>query len=232
MCGIFGYVGSRKTDRTVIDGLKRLEYRGYDSAGIAGVQNKEIVFCKEVGKVAVLETGSEKQNLIPCSYCPDPLGDAWQSDKSKCPSSFGSKSLALSIMASLKITISLRKAIKAKGVLFISDTDTEVIAHLIASYYQGDILQAVQKAVAQLKGAYASPLSIAIIPDQIIAIAHEAPLVIGIGNNEAFISSDPHAFAFYTRQAIYLSNSEIAVIKADSQQVYSAEAHRQRNVIF
>ena len=80
-----------------------------------------------------------------------------------------------------------------------------------------------QKAVTQLKGAYAVALVHRDFPDQIIAIAHEAPLVIGIGNHEAFVSSDPHAFAFYTRQAIYLSNSEIAVIKADSQQVYSTE---------
>ena len=133
------------------------------------------------------------------------------------------KSLAVVHNGIIENHDSLRKQLKKKGSIFVSDTDTEVIAHLIASHYQGDILKAVQKAVSQLKGAYAIALVHRDFPDQIIAVAHEAPLVIGIGNHEAFISSDPHAFAFYTRQAIYLSNSEIAVIKADSQQVYSTD---------
>ncbi len=117
----------------------------------------------------------------------------------------------------------LREQLKEKGVAFISDTDTEVVAQLISNCYEGNILEAVQKAIAQLKGSYAIALIHRDFPDQILAVAHEFPLVIGIGAKEAFISSDPHAFAFHTRQAIYLSDSEIAIIKAGSQQIYHAE---------
>lgn len=225
MCGIFGYIGSRKAVNVVIEGLKRLEYRGYDSAGLAGVQNKQIVFCKEVGKVSVLEQEVNKQ----CYDIPAAIAQTRWATHGKVtqlnahPHFDDAMSLAVVHNGIIENHDHLRKQLTAKGVNFISATDTEVIAHLIASHYQTDILQAVQKAVAQLKGAYALAVVHRDFPDQIIAVAHEAPLVIGIGNHEAFISSDPHAFAFYTRQAIYLSNSEIAVIKAASQQVYSMD---------
>jgi glutamine---fructose-6-phosphate transaminase (isomerizing) len=116
---------------------------------------------------------------------------------------------------------SLKSQLIANGVSFVSDTDTEVIAHLISSFYEGDILEATLKAVALLKGSFAIAMIHKDFPDQIIAIAHESPLVIGIGNQEAFISSDPNAFAFYTKEIIYLSNAEIAIVKANSQQIYN-----------
>lgn len=225
MCGIFGYVGPKKAAQIAIDGLKRLEYRGYDSAGIAGVQNNKIIFCKEVGKVSVLEQEVKNQHFeSPAVIAQTRWATHGKVTKANAHPHFDAdQTLAIVHNGIIENHDVLRKQLKENGVLFVSDTDTEVIAHLIASHYQGDILQAVQKTVAQLKGAYAVALVHRDFPDQIIAIAHEAPLVIGIGNNEAFISSDPHAFAFYTRQAIYLSNSEIAVIKANSQQVYCAE---------
>ncbi len=225
MCGIFGYVGPRNAVNVVIDGLKRLEYRGYDSAGLAGVQDNQIVFCKEVGKVCTLEVEAKKQPIeVPAAIAQTRWATHGKVTKLNAHPHFDMQhSLALVHNGIIENHASLRKQLKEQGVIFVSDTDTEVIAHLIANHYQGDLLTAVQKAVTQLRGAYAVALVHRDYPDQIIAIAHEAPLVIGIGNHEAFISSDPHAFAFYTRQAIYLSNSEIAIIKADSQQVYSTE---------
>lgn len=225
MCGIFGYVGPRNAVNVVIEGLKRLEYRGYDSAGLAGVQNNQIVFCKEVGKVSALEVEAQKQHWqVPAAIAQTRWATHGKVTKFNAHPHFDMQhSLALVHNGIIENHAHLRKQLKEQGMAFVSDTDTEVIAHLIASYYQGDLLAAVQKAVTQLKGAYAVALVHRDYPDQIIAIAHEAPLVIGIGNHEAFLSSDPHAFAFYTRQAIYLSNSEIAIIKADSQQVYSTE---------
>lgn len=225
MCGIFGYVGPRNATNIVIEGLKRLEYRGYDSAGLAGVQDGQIVFCKEVGKVFMLEQEVKKQLLeVPAAIAQTRWATHGKVTKANAHPHFDMQhSLALVHNGIIENHESLRQQLKEQGVKFVSDTDTEVIAHLIASYYQGNILTAVQKATAQLKGAYAVALVHRDFPDQIVAIAHEAPLVIGIGNHEAFISSDPHAFAFYTRQAIYLSNSEIAIIKSDSQQVYSTE---------
>lgn len=226
MCGIFGYVGPRKGKEVVVDGLKRLEYRGYDSAGIASIRKNQIVFCKEVGPLAALEKKAAKLELEEGAPI---IGQTRWATHGKVtvanahPHFDTKKSLALVHNGIIENHETLRKHLQAKGVIFESDTDTEVIAHLIASLYQGDILSAVQQAIAQLKGTYAITLVHRDFPDQIIAIAHEAPLVIGIGNREAFISSDPHSLAFYTRQAIYLSNSEIAIVKADSQQVYSTE---------
>lgn len=223
MCGIFGYIGSKNAVKLVVDGLKRLEYRGYDSAGLAGVENKKIVFCKEVGKVSVLEKEVEKLGLT----LPAAIGQTRWATHGKVshlnahPHFDMVHSLALVHNGIIENHETLRVKLKEKGIIFTTETDSEVIAQLISFYYAGDILQAVQKSVAELQGAYAFVLVHQDFPDQLIAVAHEAPLVIGIGEKEAFISSDPNAFAFYTRQAIYLANSEIAVVKADSQQVYN-----------
>lgn len=225
MCGIFGYVGKKDAVKTVLEGLHRLEYRGYDSAGIAGVKKGKIKYAKEVGKVAILEQEINKLGLtLDLAIAQTRWATHGKVTRANAHPHLDNKnSLALVHNGIIENHDVLRKKLKEKGVKFLSDTDTEVIAHLIASYYEGDILKAVQKAVPELKGAYAVALVHEDFPDQIIAIAHECPLVVGIGNNEAFISSDPNAFAFYTRQAIYLSNAEIAVVKADSQQVYNAE---------
>lgn len=225
MCGIFGYVGSKNPINVVIDGLKRLEYRGYDSAGLAAVQNNQVVFCKQVGKVSALEKEMKKHQWdVPAAIAQTRWATHGKVTQVNAHPHFDmNHSLAVVHNGIIENHDILRKQLKERGVIFQSDTDTEVIAHLISSYYEGDILAAVQKTVLQLKGAYAVALVHRDYPDQIVAIAHEAPLVIGIGSFEAFISSDPHAFAFYTRQAIYLSDSEIAVIKADSQQIYSTE---------
>ena len=117
---------------------------------------------------------------------------------------------------------SLRTELAAKGAAFLSQTDTEVIAHLISSFYQGDILKAVQKAVPLLKGSFAIAVVHRDFSDQIIAVAHEMPLIIGMGKGEAFISSDSNAFVAHTREVLFLSNAEIAVIKADKLEIYDA----------
>lgn len=224
MCGIFGYIGPKNAIKTVLSGLTRLEYRGYDSAGIAGIHDGKISFFKEVGKISRLEEVIQKEN---------PLFDfaigqtRWATHgkvtrENAHPHLDMAHSLALVHNGIIENHEVLRHELKKQGVTFISDTDTEVIAHLIASFYKGDILKAVQTTIPLLKGSYAIALIHRDFPDQIIAIAHESPLVIGIGNEEAFISSDPNAFAFHTRQVIYLSNSEIAVIKNNQQQIYNA----------
>lgn len=225
MCGIFGYVGRKEPIKIVLEGLKRLEYRGYDSAGIAGIKDGKIGYAKEVGKVSVLEEEIQKKGLkLDLAIAQTRWATHGKVTRVNAHPHLDSRNaLALVHNGIIENHEVLRRRLKEQGVVFLSDTDTEVIAHLISSYYEGDILKAVQKAVPELKGAYAVALVHQDFPDQIIAIAHECPLVIGIGNHEAFISSDPHAFAFYTRQAIYLSNAEIAVVKADSQQIYNAE---------
>lgn len=223
MCGIFGYIGPKDPIKMSLEGLKKLEYRGYDSAGIAGVSKGEIAFCKEVGKISTLEQEVKKKDLhLDLAIAQTRWATHGKVNIVNAHPHFDSaKSLALVHNGIIENYETLRKHLREKGVQFVSDTDTEVIAHLIAAYYEGDILKAVQQAIPQLKGNFAFALVHKDFPDRIIAVAHEAPLVIGIGRNEAFISSDPNAFAFHTRQAIYLSNYEIAVVKASSQEVYN-----------
>jgi len=225
MCGIFGYIGSKDPIKMVIEGLKRLEYRGYDSAGIAGLKDGQVVYCKEVGKISVLEE-EIKQSHLQLDFAIGQTRWATHGKVTKTnahPHLDKNKSLALVHNGIIENHELLRKELQGEGISFISDTDTEVIAQLIGFFYKGDLLQAVRQTIARLQGSYAVALIHKDFPGQIIAIAHDCPLVIGIGNNEAFISSDPHAFAFYTRQAIYLSNAEIAVIKSNSQQIFNAE---------
>lgn len=226
MCGIFGYIGPKDTTKTVINGLKRLEYRGYDSAGIAGFnEQNQLNYCKVVGKVSMLEDEVHKKSL---KFNLGISQTRWAThgqvtELNAHPHFDTEKHLALVHNGIIENHEFLREQLKEKGVTFLSDTDTEVVAHLISNCYEGNIFEAVQKAISQLKGSYAIALIHRDFPDQIIAVAHESPLVIGIGTNEAFISSDPQAFAFHTRQAIFLSDSEIAVIRADQQQIFNAD---------
>ncbi|MBA3722089.1 MAG: glutamine--fructose-6-phosphate transaminase (isomerizing) [Parachlamydiaceae bacterium] len=223
MCGIFGYIGPKNSVKTVLDGLKKLEYRGYDSAGIAGVSDGKIVYCKEVGKISMLEQQLQQKQLhLNAAIAQTRWATHGQVNQVNAHPHFdNAHSLAVVHNGIIENYEILRKQLQDKGVTFVSGTDTEVIAQLVASYYQGDILKAIQKTIPDLKGSFAFALVHKDFPDRILAVAHEAPLVIGIGEDEAFISSDPNAFAFHTRQAIYLSNSEIAIIKADSQEVYN-----------
>lgn len=226
MCGIFGYIGSKDIVNMVITGLKRLEYRGYDSAGIAGFDDhKQLRFCKVVGKVSALEEEVQKKDLkLNLGIAQTRWATHGQVTELNAHPHFDTyQHLALVHNGIIENHDFLREQLKEKGVKFLSDTDTEVVAHLISNHYEGNILEAVQKAISKLKGSFAIALIHRDFPDQIVAVAHESPLVIGIGDNEAFISSDPQAFAFHTRQAIYLSDSEIAIIKAGNQQIFNAE---------
>lgn len=223
MCGIFGYIGHQNPVKIVLEGLKRLEYRGYDSAGIGGISKGKIQYKKEVGKVAALEKSLENDPLdwtLAISQTRWATHGKVTQDNAH-PHVDAKKTLALVHNGIIENYEALKQPLIAKGIKFVSDTDTEVIAQLIGDAYRGDILETLQEVVPLLKGAYALVLIHKDYPDQLFAIAHEAPLVIGIGTQEAFISSDPHAFAFYTREVIYLSHSEIAIVKADSQQVYN-----------
>lgn len=223
MCGIFGYVGKKDSIELVLSGLKRLEYRGYDSAGIAGIKDGRIEFCKEVGKVSVLENEIKKRGI----FCKTSIGHTrWAthgkpSDQNAHPHFDAEHTLALVHNGIIENYDVLRQQLISQGVSFISETDTEVVAHLIAGFYHGNILEAVQKTIPLLQGSYALALIHRDFPDQIIGVAHDSPLVIGIGKGEAFISSDSHAFLSHTREAVFISNAEIAVVKADKLEIFN-----------
>lgn len=224
MCGIFGYVGAQNAIKIVLNGLKKLEYRGYDSAGVAGIKNGQILHCKEVGKVAVLEQKVNEEGII----CDIGIAHSRWATHGKPtiinahPHFDTAHSLAIVHNGIIENYEVLRRSLQEQGVKFVSDTDTEVVAHLIASLYTGDILKAVQQATPLLEGSYAIALIHRDHPNQIIAMANNSPLIIGIGNNEVFISSDSHAFATHTREVIYLADGEIAVVTADQVEIFDS----------
>lgn len=222
MCGIFGYIGSQNAVKIALNGLKKLEYRGYDSAGIAGVKDGQIIYCKEVGKIAVLEEQVLAADLnLDVAIAHSRWATHGKPSKMNAHPHFDSEhSLALVHNGIIENHESLRRSLKSKGVVFVSETDTEVVAHLIASLYKGDILSAIQETIPLLEGAYAIALIHRDFPKQIIVFANQSPLVIGIGNGESFVSSDSHAFAGHTREVIYLSHGEIAVVTANNVDVF------------
>lgn len=224
MCGIFGYVGNQNAVKIIIDGLKKLEYRGYDSAGIAGISNQQLISCKEVGKLNILENEIKKLGVnfnIAIGHTrwathgtPTKINAHPQFDEGH--------TLAVVHNGIIENHESLRHSLQKKGVKFVSDTDTEVVAHLISGYYEGDLLKAVQRTIPALEGAFAIAVIHRDHPNQIIAVANKSPLVIGVGQQEAFISSDSHAFASDVHEVIYLSNTEIALVTANKLEVYNS----------
>lgn len=222
MCGIFGYIGPKNVVKTIISGLKKLEYRGYDSAGIAGIKDAKIIYCKEAGKVAVLEKEVEAAKMsVDVGIAQTRWATHGQPSKVNAhPHLDSEETVAVVHNGIIENYESLKRSLIAEGVKFVSQTDTEVIAHLVASFYEGDFLKAVQKAVPLLKGAFAIALIHRDFPDCIIAVAQQSPLIIGKGQGDAFVSSDANAFAAHTREVLYLADSEIAVIKTNEVNVY------------
>ncbi len=223
MCGIFGYIGFQDPVKMSINGLKNLEYRGYDSAGIAGINDHgELLCCKEEGKIAVLE---QAINAVKLQLNVAIAQTRWAthgrpSKLNAHPHLDHLHSLAVVHNGIIENHESLRKMLEEQGTVFISQTDTEVIAHLISFFYQGDLLKAVQQTVPMLKGSFAIAIVHRDFPRQIIAVAHECPLIVGIGVNEAFVSSDANAFLAHTKEVVFLSNAEIAVIQSDKLEIY------------
>lgn len=224
MCGIFGYIGPKNVVKTTIEGLKKLEYRGYDSAGIAGVKDGRILYRKKVGKVAVLEKEMEEAGFdIDVGIAQTRWATHGQpTDVNAHPHLDEDGSIAVVHNGIIENYESLKKTLIANGVKFVSQTDTEVIAHLVSSLYKGDFLKAVQEAVSLLEGAFAIALIHRDFPDRMIAVAQQSPLIIGKGKGDAFISSDANAFAAHTREVMYLADGEIAVIKANEIDIYDA----------
>lgn len=222
MCGIFGYVGTQNGVQIVLTGLKKLEYRGYDSAGIAGVGHGEIFCTKQVGKIDRLESEVNPQHLdLKLAIGHTRWATHGKPSIENAHPHFDTiMSVAVVHNGIIENEQELHKMLVSKGIKFRSQTDTEVIPHLIAEHYKGDILQAVREVIPLLQGAYALVIIHRDFPDRMIAIAKDSPLAIGIASNESFISSDSHAFAPYIRDVLYLSEGEIAVVRAGEYEVY------------
>lgn len=226
MCGIFGYVGQQNAISICLNGLKKLEYRGYDSSGVAWVEGNRISVHKDAVKIAALEA-----SLRDCPANPAlAIGHTrWAthgrpSKENAHPHTDEKHSLAVVHNGIIENYERLRQKLLDEGVRFVSETDTEVVAHLIAQAYEGDLLAAVQKVVPALKGAFALAVVHQDHPHEMVALAQASPLVIGIGTNETFIASDTHAFLAHTREVIYLTNGEVALIRGHSVDVYDQQA--------
>ena len=214
MCGIMGYIGERPAAPVLLDGLRRLEYRGYDSAGVAVLNGGGIEIRKAAGKIGRLA------DLIERSPVHGIVGighTRWAthghpSDENAHPHSDCRGRIVVIHNGIIENFLELRSALAARGHIFKSDTDTEVLAHLIEEAYEGDLPSAVERAVSQATGAYALVVLAADEPDKIVAVRMISPLVIGLGQGEAILASDVTALLPYTRDVIIVEDGEIAVI--------------------
>ncbi len=212
MCGIIGYIGTKSPIETLINGLKCLEYRGYDSAGIALKEKDQIEVIKSVGKIVNLEEKLKNQELIPSH-----LGIAhtrWAthgkpSEKNAHPHTVGNVTLVHNGI--IENAEELREKLKKEGVTFNSETDTEVITALINKYYENDPVEAINKALDEVKGSYALGILFQ-GSDDLYAVRKDSPLIVGLGKNENFIASDIAAIIDYTNKYLLLEEREIAHI--------------------
>jgi glucosamine--fructose-6-phosphate aminotransferase (isomerizing) len=218
MCGIVGYVGKEKAVPLLVEGLKRLEYRGYDSAGIAVLEDEGLIFEKCAGKISALEA------LLKDKKFKSTTGIAhtrWAThgeptDLNAHPHLDCKGKIAVVHNGIIENYRSLRELLDRKGHKFTSDTDTEILAHLIEEYYDGDLMEATQAALSQVEGTYGIAVLCKDSPRQIVAARHGSPLVIGTGKGENFVASDVAAILRHTNKVVYLEDREVALIDPES----------------
>ncbi|MBQ8930129.1 MAG: glutamine--fructose-6-phosphate transaminase (isomerizing) [Oscillospiraceae bacterium] len=229
MCGIVGFTGHSEAAPVLLDGLARLEYRGYDSAGVVVCDGKDLNVVKTKGYVEELSKLTDGGKTLPGTVG---IGHTrWAThgqptDTNAHPHLSFHGSLAVVHNGIIENYAKLREFLIGKGYAFKSETDTEVAANMIDYYYDDDILKAVAEATRRMEGSYALGIVCKDVPDTVIATRKESPLVLGIGDGCNLLASDVAALLRYTRNVIYLEDGEIAEIKADSVQLYSAELER------
>ena len=224
MCGIVGYVGQRQSASVLLDGLTKLEYRGYDSAGIAVLSQGKIVTIKTKGRLKQLE---EKMNAegIPQGTCG--IGHTrWAthgepSDINSHP--HGNARLTIVHNGIIENYMELKEKLVRKGYDFQSQTDTEVVAKLLDYYYKGDPMEAIRRLIAAIKGSYALGILFRDFPEEIFALRKDSPLIIGIGEGENFIASDIPAVLKYTRNYELIDENEIVRLTKDRVMVYNLD---------
>jgi len=223
MCGIVGYIGAKEAQPILLDGLKRLEYRGYDSAGMATISRGKVSVRKQKGKIAILASLLKKKPLkggIGISH------SRWAThgvpnQRNAHPHTDCSGNIAVVHNGIIENYEDLKEGLIREGHIFKSETDTEVIAHLIEKFYKDDIEAAVRAAIKLLKGSFALGVVLGNHPEQLIAARLGSPLVIGVGKDENFIASDVPALLKHTKDIIFLEDNELAVLTKDSVVVSS-----------
>jgi glutamine---fructose-6-phosphate transaminase (isomerizing) len=224
MCGIVGYVGPRRATDVLLGGLARLEYRGYDSAGVAVADGGALAIVRRVGRLANLRDALEAH----------PLGATigightrWAThgrpnEENAHPHADCERRIAVVHNGIIENYSDLREELAGAGHILRSETDTETIAHLVESYYEGDLAQAVRKAMARLEGSYAIAVVHADHPDTIVAARQDSPLIVGLGDGENIVASDIPAVLEHTRSVLVLHDGEVATVTADGVSVTDA----------
>ena len=232
MCGIVAGISSKNIIPTLLKGLKRLEYRGYDSCGIATIEKSKLTRFRSVSRVEFLE-----RNIQEAEYLPGRIGIAhtrWATHGApeirNTHPHFSHDTLAIVHNGIIENFEELKKSLINNGYEFESDTDTEVVVHLIHSFYEGDLFSAFKKAVPLLKGAFAIAVMSKDEPEKLVAVRKGAPLVLGIGEKENFVTSDPLALSDVTDKFIYFDNGDIAEITPDFYQIYSFDGNKYTSV--
>ena len=259
MCGIVGYVGEKNATPILINALKKLEYRGYDSAGIAVLGNDDIIVRKAKGAIKYLvekitgevvkdsknlskeecekaEAEYERQIEKTADFVKGNIGighTRWAthgepSDINAHPHTNVSGTIAVVHNGIIENYAKIKNWLQSQGVVFKSQTDTEVVAHLINYYYEQkkDIFYAVLQALKKLEGSYALGVVCKDFPDRVIAARKDCPLIVGVGNGENFIASDVPAILEYTREVHYLEQKEVAVLYADHVDLFNEDGEK------
>jgi len=228
MCGIVGYIGPRQAADLLIEGLRRLEYRGYDSSGIAVVNGKGLDIKKAAGKLSVLE--QELEAGMPVGTVG--IGHTrWATHGAPTtpnahPHTDQSGRIAVIHNGIIENSAAIRKTLERRGHSFTSETDTEVLAHLVGEYYEGNLEEAVAAALREVDGAYGLAFVSADEPAVLVAARKGSPLLVGVGENEWFIASDASPLLQYTRSVVYLDDGEMAVLTRDGYRVRNLETTR------
>ena len=225
MCGIVGFIGTEEAAPILLDGLARLEYRGYDSAGLAVYDQVEgLKVVKAKGRLQVLsdivEGGKNIHGTVGLGHT------RWAthgepSDVNSHPQVSMSGRIAVVHNGIIENYVQIKEFLESKDVKFVSQTDTEVVAQLLEYYYRGDIMEALTKVLHRIEGAYALGIICADCPDRLIAARKDSPLILGYGEGCHFLASDVTAVIKYTREVCYLEDGEIAVLTADGITVYN-----------
>ena len=228
MCGIVGYVGEKQAAPILLDGLSKLEYRGYDSAGIAVYDGAEIQTEKSKGRLKVLSELTHDGQTMPGTIG---IGHTrWAThgepnDTNAHPHIGQEGKIAVVHNGIIENYLEIKNSLIRKGVKFSSDTDTEVIVQLLEYYYKkkSNLLDAVYAVLNRIKGAYAMGILCSDNPGQMIAIRKDAPLLIGYGEDGNYIASDVTALLAHTRTVTYMEDDEVAVITADQVQIFDRD---------
>lgn len=234
MCGIIGYVGDeQRAMEVILDGLSKLEYRGYDSAGLAIIENGKIFIEKKSGKLENLRNAlreKEESAYVGIGHT------RWAThgnptDENSHPHFSSDRKVAVVHNGIIENYLELKEELTKEGYVFTSQTDSEVVAHLFSKHYDGDMLSTLRKVTERIRGSYALGIIERENPDRLVCVRKESPLIIGLGKGKNFIASDVPAILKYTREVIFLDNSEMAIVEKDRVSVYDSQGKKLEKAI-